>query len=62
MKKHEAIKRYGSQRALAKALSKYGRPTSQPAVSQWGEYPPLEVQFALEIMTAGRLMATRKKS
>lgn len=52
MTKADAIRYYGSQKALAVALK-----CEQPAVAQWGEYPPALRQIQLEKLTRGRLKA-----
>lgn len=52
MTKADAIKFYGSQKALATALK-----CEQPAVAQWGKYPPAIRQIQLERLTRGCLKA-----
>ena len=55
MTKQQVIEHYGSMYATAKALG-----ISHQAVQKWGEYPPAMRQFQLEIMTDGKLKATRR--
>jgi transcriptional repressor of cell division inhibition gene dicB len=50
MRKEEAIKFYGSQLALARALG-----IAQASVAGWGEYPPGGRQLQLEKLTGGKL-------
>lgn len=52
MTKAEAVKEFGSQDALAKAIG-----VTQPTVAGWGEYPPLPRQIDIEMATAGKLRA-----
>lgn len=49
MTKTEAVKYYGSQRALAAAIGK-----TEGAVSQWKRIPR-GVQFELQVRTGGKL-------
>lgn len=50
MKKHDAIRHYGSQQKLADALG-----ISQPSVANWGEFVPLQHARRLAEMTQGAL-------
>jgi hypothetical protein len=52
MTKDEAVKHFGSQEALAKALD-----MKQPSVAEWGEYPPETRQLQLHRITKGKLRA-----
>ncbi|MCA9233171.1 MAG: helix-turn-helix domain-containing protein [Planctomycetales bacterium] len=52
MKTEDAIKYFGSQVALARALG-----ISKQAVGGWGEYVPTGRAFQLQVMTAGKLKA-----
>lgn len=52
MTKDAAIKHYGTQDKLAKALG-----MSQASVSEWGEYPPALRQLQLQQITKGKLKA-----
>ncbi len=54
MTKDEAINRFGSQVALAKALG-----MSQSTISTWGEYPPPLRQLQIEKITGSKLKAER---
>lgn len=51
MTKEEAIREFGTQVALAKALG-----LTQHTVSSWGEVPVLR-QLQIEVITEGRLKA-----
>lgn len=51
MTKDDAIKHFGSQRALAEALG-----IEQPSVAGWSEIPPLR-QLQIEFVTKGTLRA-----
>lgn len=48
----EAVKHFGSQQALARAIG-----CKQPAISQWGERPPMLRQYQIQLLTDGALMA-----
>lgn len=52
MLKEEAIKHYGSQSALARALG-----IAQASVAGWSEYPPDGRQLQIEKITKGKLKA-----
>lgn len=52
MKTSEAVQHFGSQHALAKALS-----LSQPSVAKWKDYPPALRQLQIEAVTTGALRA-----
>lgn len=52
MRKEEAIRFYGSQSALARALG-----IAQASVAGWGEYPPGGRQLQIEKVTKGELKA-----
>lgn len=52
MTKDQAVKHYGTQVLLAKALG-----MSQGSISLWGEHPPELRQLQLEALTAGKLRA-----
>ena len=56
MKTKDAIKVFGSRVALAKALD-----IDLSATYHWGEYVPELRQYQLQVITLGRLMASRKK-
>ena len=51
MRTAEAIKYYGSQKAVAKALG-----IKQPSVAAWGEYPPITRQYQLQVVSGGKLL------
>lgn len=53
MKKSEAVKYFGSQVALAKALD-----ISQASIAGWGDEPPELRQLQLHRMTRGKLRAS----
>lgn len=48
----EAVRYFGSQHALATAIG-----CKQPAISQWGERPPLLRQYQIQLLTGGKLVA-----
>lgn len=52
MNVQEAILYFGSKTAVASACG-----VTLQAVSQWGEYPPVDRQFMLEVETGGDLKA-----
>lgn len=52
MTKTEAIKHFGSQSALARALS-----ITQPSVAEWAEDLPALRQIQIERVTGGQLRA-----
>lgn len=52
MTKDDAVAKFGTQMALAKALG-----MSQGSISLWGEYPPPIRQLQIEALTAGELRA-----
>jgi hypothetical protein len=52
MTKDQAVKHFGTQVLLAKALG-----MSQGSISLWKEYPPELRQLQLEALTAGKLRA-----
>lgn len=52
MTKDEAIKFFGTQEKLAKALG-----IAQPSVATWGEHPPALRQLQIERLTWGKLRA-----
>ncbi len=52
MTKDEAIKFFGTQEKLAKALG-----IAQPSVATWGTYPPPLRQLQIERLTWGQLRA-----
>jgi len=52
MTKDDAIKHFGTQVELAKALA-----MSQGSVSLWGDFPPLLRQLQIEAVTGGALKA-----
>mgnify|MGYP002776389673 FL=1 len=56
MKTKEAVKHYGGQRGLCEALGL----KSRQAISAWGEKPPIQRQFQLEVLTNGVLRADRQ--
>ena len=57
MKKQTVIAHFGSVRAVAKALD-----ISVQSIYEWPEEVPYGRQFELEIMTKGKLKASRKKT
>lgn len=57
MKTQDAIKFYGSQKALKEVLGLSARQT----IHAWGEFPPMSRQWQLEVMTDGKLRAERKQ-
>jgi hypothetical protein len=48
----EAIKFYGTKKALAQALDIWPH-----VISRWGKYPPMARQYELEVKTKGDLKA-----
>ncbi|WP_370654501.1 Cro/CI family transcriptional regulator [Hydrogenophaga sp.] len=50
MKTQDAIKHFGSQRAVARALR-----IKQPSVCRWKEYPPAIRQLQLAALSGGHL-------
>lgn len=52
MRKEEAIKLYGGQSALARALD-----IKQASVAGWGEFPPDARQLQIQRLTKGKLKA-----
>jgi hypothetical protein len=48
----EAVKFFGTVQKLADALN-----IKQPAVSQWGEYPPIPRQYQIQVLTKNKLKA-----
>jgi hypothetical protein len=54
MKKTDAIRHFGSQAALARALG-----IKRASVHSWGEEIPLDRQCQLEVVTDGKLRADR---
>lgn len=52
MTTQEAIKHYGTQMKLGKALG-----CAQSTISGWGDYPPALRQLQLQQITKGRLRA-----
>jgi len=48
----EAIKFYGTKKALAQALDIWPH-----VISRWGKYPPMARQYELEVKTRGELKA-----
>jgi DNA-binding transcriptional regulator YdaS (Cro superfamily) len=54
MTKEQAIRHYGTQAALARALGIH-----RAAINGWGEQIPLGRQYQLEVLTQGVLKADR---
>lgn len=52
MRTADAIRHFGSQHALAKALK-----IKQPSVADWGDYPPDRRQLQIERITGKALKA-----
>jgi len=52
MRREDVVQFFGSQRAVAKVLG-----ITEQAVSQWPEIVPLGRQYALQVLTGGRLQA-----
>jgi DNA-binding transcriptional regulator YdaS (Cro superfamily) len=52
MRTADAIRHFGSQYALAKALK-----IKQPSVAKWNKYPPDVRQLQIERITQGKLKA-----
>lgn len=52
MTKDQAVRHFGTQVLLAKALG-----LSQGSISLWGEHPPALRQLQIEAMTGGALKA-----
>ena len=57
MRTTDAVKHFGTQVELAKALG-----ITEGAVSQWGESPPVLRQYQIQALTKGKLKAAPKKS
>ena len=55
MKTQDAIKYYGSQSALARAVG-----VTRAAVNAWGDEMPIGRQFQIEVLTSGALKADRQ--
>ena len=55
MTKEQAVRYFGTQKALADALD-----ITQPSVAEWGEYPPELQQLRLHRLTNGELRAERE--
>ena len=55
MTTQQAIRHFGSQAKLAKALG-----IKPPSVSVWGERPPMLRQFQIERLTGGKLKADKE--
>jgi hypothetical protein len=56
MKTADAVRHFGSQSALARALT-----IKRASVSAWGECPPIDRQCQIEVLTGGALKADRDK-
>lgn len=55
MKTADAIRHFGTQSALAKALG-----ISKQAIAQWGERVPEGRAYQLQVITGGQLSAKQK--
>ena len=55
MKTQAALEHFGSREALSTALG-----ISRTATYEWGEFVPLHRQYQLQVITAGRLVASGK--
>lgn len=49
----EAVKMWGGQTRLAKALG-----ITRDAVHKWKQYPPIDKQFQIMVLSGGRLSVT----
>ena len=49
----EAVKLWGGQTRLAKALG-----ITRDAIYKWGQYPPMATQFQIMVLSGGRLSVT----
>jgi hypothetical protein len=49
----EAVKLWGGQTRLAKALG-----ITRDAVHKWKQYPPMDKQFQIMVLSGGRLSVT----
>lgn len=49
----EAVKMWGGQTRLAKALG-----ITRDAVHKWKQYPPMDKQFQIMVLSGGRLSVT----
>jgi Mg-chelatase subunit ChlD len=49
----EAVKLWGGQTRLAKALG-----ITRDAVHKWKQYPPMDKQFQIMVLSGGRLAVT----
>lgn len=49
----EAVKLWGGQTRLAKALG-----ITRDAVHKWKQYPPIDKQFQIMVLSGGRLSVT----
>ena len=59
MTPEQVIKHFGTQDAVAEALTSAHPPVTQPAISQWlkdGRVPDLR-QYQIQVITAGKLVA-----
>lgn len=56
MRTEEVVKHFGSKIEIARALGIW-----HTAISAWGEYPPMGRQYELEVMTKGKLKASKNK-
>ena len=54
MKTKDAVEYYGGAKELAFALNIWPH-----NVKRWGEYPPMERQYEIEVKTGGKLRAER---
>lgn len=57
MTTQEVIDYYGSKAAISRALA-----CTPAAVTMWGDEPPRSRQFQLQVLTKGKLKATKKAS
>lgn len=54
MTTQDLIEHFGSKTAIAKALGIW-----HTTISSWGVYPPLGRQYELQVITNGKLKATK---
>lgn len=62
MDKQQAIKFFGTQRAIAKALNDNGSPITESGVCRWPDNAiPMRRQYELAQLSNGKLKADRQK-
>lgn len=59
MDKKQVIKYFGTQRAIAKALSDSGSIITESGVCRWGDRVPMRRQYELERISNGKLKADK---